>query len=114
MKFVELPRGDLTGDGHGSHSVEMCQLVRLKDACELRVHVAWCRPGGVIGCHRAGLYQLFAVVSGAGWVGDGSGPRIPISAGDAVLWVPGELHESGSDSGIVVAIVASAYSPIEA
>jgi hypothetical protein len=30
---------------------------------------------------------------------------MPISAGEAVLWEPGEEHESGSDEGMTVLVV---------
>ncbi|WP_006244024.1 AraC family ligand binding domain-containing protein [Mycolicibacterium tusciae] len=108
MDFVELPRGDLDGDEHGSHGVEMCQLARMTAGAELRVHIAWCGPGGQLGRHRAGMHQLFAVVDGSGWVAGESGTRVPITQGQAATWLPGEMHESGSETGMVVAIVASA------
>jgi quercetin dioxygenase-like cupin family protein len=62
-------------------------------------------PGGVVGRHPAGVPQLFAVVRGEGWVSGGDGERMPISAGEAVLWQPGEEHESGSDEGMTVLVV---------
>jgi hypothetical protein len=33
--------------------------------------------------------------------------REPISAGEAVLWDPGEEHESGSDDGMTVLVLES-------
>jgi quercetin dioxygenase-like cupin family protein len=60
---------------------------------------------GVVGRHPAGIPQLFAVVRGEGWVSGGDGERMPISAGEAVLWEPGEEHESGSDEGMTVLVV---------
>jgi quercetin dioxygenase-like cupin family protein len=108
MNFVELPRGDLDGDEHGSRHVTMLRLARLNAAADVRVHIAWCGPGSVIGRHPARAHQLFTVVSGSGWVTDSAGRHVPIVEGQAVVWCPGEVHESGSEAGMIVAIVASA------
>ena len=62
-------------------------------------------PGGVVARHPAGGFQLFAVVSGSGWVSGGDGGREPIASGEAVVWDPGEEHESGSDEGMTVLVV---------
>jgi quercetin dioxygenase-like cupin family protein len=64
--------------------------------------------GGVVGRHPAVGAQLFAVVRGSGWVSGGDGRREPISAGEAVVWEPGEEHESGSDEGMSVLVVEAA------
>ena len=62
-------------------------------------------PGGVVARHPAGAFQLFTVVSGSGWVSGGDDEREPIGAGEAVVWEPGEEHESGSDEGMTVLVV---------
>jgi quercetin dioxygenase-like cupin family protein len=62
-------------------------------------------PGGVVGRHPAVVAQLFVVVRGTGWVSGADGLRIQISAGEAVLWEPGEEHESGSDEGMTALVV---------
>ena len=62
-------------------------------------------PGGVVARHPAVGAQLFVVVSGSGWVSGGDGEREPIEAGEAVLWEPGEEHESGSDEGMTALVV---------
>jgi quercetin dioxygenase-like cupin family protein len=62
-------------------------------------------PGGVVGRHPTGSHQLFAVLSGAGWVSGADGVREPVSGGDAVVWEPGEDHESGSDEGMRALVV---------
>ena len=62
-------------------------------------------PGGLVGRHPAAAFQLFTVVSGSGWVSGGDGEREPIAAGQAVVWEPGEEHESGSDAGMTVLVV---------
>ena len=48
---------------------------------------------------------MFAVVRGTGWVSGGDGQREQISAGEAVLWEPGEQHESRSDEGMTVLVL---------
>ena len=62
-------------------------------------------PEGVVARHPAVGAQLFAVVRGSGWVGGGDGRRESIEVGEAVLWEPGEEHESGSDEGMTVLVV---------
>lgn len=61
--------------------------------------------GGVLGRHPAGAHQLFAVLSGSGWVSGADGERRPVSAGDIVALEPGEEHESGSDEGMRALVV---------
>jgi quercetin dioxygenase-like cupin family protein len=74
-------------------------------APEAHVVVIEIGPGGVVGGHPAVVAQLFAVVRGTGWVSGADGLRIQISAGEAVLWEPGEEHESGSDEGMTALVV---------
>lgn len=71
------------------------------------IHVGCMRlgPGGVVGYHRAATYQLFAVVEGEGWVRGEDPERVPIRAGQAAFWEPGEGHEAGTDSGMVAIVV---------
>jgi quercetin dioxygenase-like cupin family protein len=64
-------------------------------------------PGGVVARHQAVVAQLYVVVRGSGWVSGADGLRMPIGAGDAVLWEAGEEHESGSDEGMTALVVES-------
>ena len=57
-------------------------------------------PGGRVGRHPAAGPQLFLVVAGEGWVSGADGPRVPIRAGQAAFWEPGEEHESGTEQGM--------------
>ena len=66
-------------------------------------------PGGVVGRHPSVVRQLFVVVRGSGWVSGADGLRIQISAGEAVLWEPGEEHESGSDEGMTAVVVEAEH-----
>ncbi len=61
--------------------------------------------GGVVARHPAVGAQLFAAVNGSGWVSGADGEREPIRAGEAVLWEPGEEHESGTEQGMTVLVV---------
>ena len=62
-------------------------------------------PGGLVARHPAVGAQLFAVTEGSGWVSGGDGEREQIQAGEAVVWEPGEEHESGSDEGMTALVV---------
>jgi quercetin dioxygenase-like cupin family protein len=62
-------------------------------------------PGGGLGRHAAVVTQLFVVVAGEGWVTGADGPRVPVSAGDGVLWETGEEHESGTNTGLTAVVL---------
>jgi quercetin dioxygenase-like cupin family protein len=109
MEWVELePREMAAFDSRG---IRMVAIARLSAESESRVHVASVAPGGVLGRHPTRSWQLFHVLSGSGWVSGGDEVRKPISTGQAVLWSPGEEHESGSDLGMAVLIVQSSHRP---
>jgi hypothetical protein len=57
-------------------------------------------PGGVIGTHPATGAQLFLVIAGEGWAAGPDGERVPIAAGWGVRWDAGEIHTSGTDTGL--------------
>ncbi len=61
--------------------------------------------GGNLGRHPASSPQLFLVVAGEGWVSGADGVRMPIRAGEAAFWEPGEGHESGSERGMTVMVL---------
>jgi quercetin dioxygenase-like cupin family protein len=96
---VELA-GERAVTAHGSISAHVRRLAA--DAHVVLIEVG---PGGVVGRHPAGVAQLFVVVSGTGWVSGPDGRRERIDAGEAVLWQPGEEHESGSDDGMTALVV---------
>jgi quercetin dioxygenase-like cupin family protein len=75
------------------------------------VDVLTIAAGGRVGRHPTRLWQLFAVVSGEGWVSGADGRPEPLRAGEAVVWEPGEEHESGSDGGMVVCVLQSPVDP---
>jgi quercetin dioxygenase-like cupin family protein len=99
VRRVEL-QGEREVTASGSVSARVRRLAG--DAHVVLIEVA---PGGVVGRHPAVGDQLFAVVSGSGWVSGAGDERESIRAGEAVLWEPGEEHESGSDEGMTVLVV---------
>ena len=86
----------------GSRGVSFAPVLRPGVSSVVRMLV---EPGGVLGLHPAREHQLFIVVEGAGWVRTDSGPRVEIGAGQAAFWGPGEVHESGSDTGMTAIVV---------
>jgi GrpB-like predicted nucleotidyltransferase (UPF0157 family) len=74
-----------------------------------RVQIMHLAPGGLVGRHRAGVRQLFAVVAGSGWASGGDGKRRPIQAGKAVVWEPGEEHDAGTDDGLTAVCVEGSF-----
>lgn len=70
--------------------------------------------GGHIERHPASSPQLFLVVAGEGWVSGADGLRVPIRAGEAAFWEPGEAHESGSEQGMTALVLeAEALDPAQ-
>jgi quercetin dioxygenase-like cupin family protein len=101
-----LRRVELSGERPLTAPGSMTAAVR-RLATQAHVVVIELGPGGIVGRHLAGVAQLFVVVRGSGWASGGDGERVPIDAGEAVLWEPGEEHESGSDEGMTVLVVES-------
>jgi quercetin dioxygenase-like cupin family protein len=99
MRRVELV-GEREVTAPGSLGARVRRL-----APEAHVVVIEVGPGGVVARHPAVVAQLFVVVRGSGWVSGGEGGREEIGAGEAVLWEPGEEHESGSDIGMTALVV---------
>jgi quercetin dioxygenase-like cupin family protein len=97
-------RIDLSGEREVTAPGSLSARVR-RLATHAHVVVIEIASGGVVGRHPAGAFQLFTIVRGAGWVSGGDSERAPIRAGEAVLWEPGEQHESGSDEGMTVLVV---------
>ena len=81
------------------------RLSRLAHAEGIHVGCLYLGPGALVGYHPAATYQLFAVIEGDGWVRADGSERIPIRAGRAALWRPGERHEAGTDVGMTAIVV---------
>src|SRR5262245_20804912 len=80
-------------------------MSRLFHSAELHLGCMRLGPGGLISMHPASTPQLLAVVEGEGWIRGERGPKTAISAGGAVYWGTGEMHETGTDSGLVAIVI---------
>jgi len=105
VEWASLDQGEVTE--HGSNGLFVLEAARVAEADALRVHVADVEAGGLLGLHPTRLWQLFCVLSGSGWVRLEHQKRQTIAARQAVLWAPGDIHESGSETGMTVLIVTS-------
>jgi quercetin dioxygenase-like cupin family protein len=87
---------EVTGDGSaGLHATRIAQFAETARATCLTV-----APGGVIGTHPAGSHQVLLIVAGSGWVAGSNQARVPVTTGDAAYWPPGEVHTTGTDTGL--------------
>lgn len=80
-------------------------ISRLFHSGDLHVSCMRLRPGGLIGMHPASTPQLLAVVEGEGWIRGEDDGKTPIAAGGAVFWTAGEMHETGTDTGLVAIVI---------
>lgn len=115
MQLVELG----TARSHaitefGSSGVELCPIARTADTQVVSAAIASIAPGGQIGRHPTRAWQVFYVIDGSGWVSDARSERVPISAGMAASWGPGEQHAAGSDRGLIACIVETSVDPLAA
>jgi quercetin dioxygenase-like cupin family protein len=101
-----LRRVELSGEREIDRFESVAARVRPL-APEAHVVVIEIGPGGKVGRHPAVTRQLFAVVRGSGWVAGGDAGREEIHAGEAVIWDPGEEHESGSQTGMTALVIES-------
>ena len=61
--------------------------------------------GGRIAPHPATVPQILAVLEGSGHVSAADGEPEPISAGEAVFWSAGEVHEAVSEHGLTALVL---------
>jgi quercetin dioxygenase-like cupin family protein len=94
----------------GSDGVGLGVISEYHDQPFARVQMVRFAAGGTIGTHPTGPWQVFAVVEGTGWVTAGD-QRAEVTAGDVVVWEPGEEHASGSSDGMLVCIVQTTNAP---
>lgn len=109
MDFISLLTGE--EDRFGTRHVRLLQAGILDGAEKARVHVARFEEDSLLGRHPTKIWQLFMVIEGSGWVSGEDQVRYPISTGQAVLWHPGEEHDSGSEAGMSVLILGSSNDP---
>lgn len=81
----------------GSTGVAASAVARVEKIDGAAVDVITFAPGALLGRHPNRLWQLFVLISGAGWVSGSDGVPAQLEPGEGVLWEPGEVHESGSD-----------------
>jgi GrpB-like predicted nucleotidyltransferase (UPF0157 family) len=88
----------------------MFRIGRLTgDDTQGRVQIVHLGPGERVGLHHGELRQLFAVVSGSGWVSGGDGERREIHTGQAAVWEPNEEHDATSDDGLTAVCVEGIF-----
>ncbi len=83
---------------HDSEGFALSRLVR--GTLDLHAHFCYLAPRGRIGRHEAASEQLLLVVDGEAVVRGGDGEEARLGAGEAVLFAPGEMHETVSESGM--------------
>lgn len=105
MDWVSLDQGEVTE--HGSSGLFVLEAARIGAPETFRVYIADVQAGGVLGMHPTRFWQLFCILAGSGWVRLDGEERQPIATRQAVLWAPGEVHESGSATGMTVLQVMS-------
>lgn len=79
------------------------------DSARVRVQVMYLPSGGLIGRHAASGRQLFAVVTGNGWVSGQDGERRDIAAGYGTVWEAGEEHAAGTSDGLCAICIEGAF-----
>ena len=89
-------------DRFGSAGFSITPLARLGEG---QVVCARLERGGRIGRHPASGRQLLAVVDGLGTVSGEDGIAHAVTPGDAVVWEPGEEHETQTVEGLTAIIV---------
>jgi quercetin dioxygenase-like cupin family protein len=100
VEVFTFDRAEHQVTGHSSiglHATRIAQFTETTRATCLTV-----APGGIIGTHPASAHQVLLIVAGSGWVAGNDGVRIPITPGQAAYWAPGEVHTTGSDTGLTV------------
>ena len=109
MEIVPLPERMVTQ--FGSHHVLMTLAADVTGSARVAIRMARFASSGMLGRHMAPTWQVFTVLSGSGWVAGDDGERTSIGPGQAVIWGPGEQHESGADERMTALIVESAGRP---
>jgi quercetin dioxygenase-like cupin family protein len=62
-------------------------------------------PHGTIGRHESAMDQILLVVQGAAFVTGGDGEQVAVTAGCAVSWQGGEMHETRATAEGLMAVV---------
>jgi quercetin dioxygenase-like cupin family protein len=100
VEIFRFDRGERLVQAFGSHGFRATRIA--EGTGQVRLVCLTVEPGGVIGTHPAAAAQLFLVVAGEGWAAGPNGERVPISAGWGIRWDAGEIHTSGTETGLTV------------
>jgi quercetin dioxygenase-like cupin family protein len=95
FSFERKEREISAHESTGVHATRVAQFAGRTQATCLTV-----AAGGRIGTHPAEGAQVLLIVAGSGWVAGADQVRVPIRAGQAACWEPGEAHTTGSDTGL--------------
>ena len=98
MQIFQFDRAEKVIDRFDSVGATATRVAKSDGAAQLTCLTI--APGGTIGAHPAPVPQLFLIVSGEGWIAGPDGERVPVTAGTAVRWEPGEEHASGTETGM--------------
>lgn len=106
MRIYRLFRREITR--FDSSGVQMDFLPFVERPERVLVNVARIAAGGTLGEHPATTPQVLAVVSGEAVVSTGTGDdaeRRTLTAGHAVVWQPGEVHQTWAVTDVVATIL---------
>jgi quercetin dioxygenase-like cupin family protein len=104
VEFGNLESREITQFGSIGFSASPVGVLKPGHVTVLRLEA-----GGVIGRHPAVGGQLLAVVDGSATVSGEHGPPAEIAPGQAVMWEPGESHETRSETGATALVVEGAW-----
>jgi quercetin dioxygenase-like cupin family protein len=99
MDFREISQFDSTG-----FSVAAIGVLKPGHVSLLRLEA-----GGVIGRHPAVGVQLLVVLDGRAKVSGEYGVPAEVTPGQAVVWEPGENHETRSENGATALVVEGSW-----
>jgi len=109
VEIFQFDRREKIIEYHGSQGLRATRIATGDGlGVEVRLTCLALEPGGVIGTHPATIPQLFLVISGEGWTAGPDGERVPVAAGHGVRWDAGEIHTTGTDTGLVAVAVEGA------
>ena len=98
MEVFTFDRAEHEVTGHSSIGLYATRIAEFTETT--RATCLTVGPGGVIGTHPASAHQVLLIVVGSGWVAGTDGVRTPITSGQAAYWAPGEVHTTGTDTGL--------------